>query len=238
MFVEPFSRIQELVASSINESRLHMEFIKLHSCDKRLLTFKEKVLWPKSFSSSPSSSRKISIHRALMQASCHHIRTRCWTSTLVASMHSRCKLQQVTTVAKLVDHRSDPQQKKDKDNNNNNNNNPANCRRLWRKASGWQRAVEKELQKHADRNTHCNEDNQRPNKRRTSGLRSRNASKTKNKKTAVTLLLPFLACVVAAAAGAASRIRFSAALLVLACVFRGSAGSSLFSRHHRLSILS
>lgn len=43
MFVEPFSRIQELAASSINESRLHMEFIKLHSSDKRLLTFKEKV---------------------------------------------------------------------------------------------------------------------------------------------------------------------------------------------------
>ncbi len=102
--------------------------------------------WPKSFSSSPSSSRKISIHRALVQASCHHIHTRCWTSALVASVHSRCQLQQVTTVAKLVDHRSDPQQKKDKDNNNNNNNNSANCRRLWRKASGWQRAVEKELQ--------------------------------------------------------------------------------------------
>ncbi len=100
--------------------------------------------WPKSFSSSPSWSRKISIHRALVQAYCHHIHTR--TSALVASMHSRCKLQQVTTVAKLVDHRSDTQQKKDKDNSNNNNNNCANCRQLWRKASGWQRAVEKELQ--------------------------------------------------------------------------------------------
>ncbi len=44
MFVERFSRIQELAASSINESRLHMEFIKLHSCHKRLLTFKEKVI--------------------------------------------------------------------------------------------------------------------------------------------------------------------------------------------------
>ncbi len=102
--------------------------------------------WPKSFSSSPSSSRKISIHRALVQASCHHIHTRCWTSVLVGSIHSRCKLKQVTTVAKLVDHRSDPQQKKEKDDNNNNNNNSANCRWLWRKASGWQRAVEKELQ--------------------------------------------------------------------------------------------
>jgi hypothetical protein len=47
-------------------------------------------------------------------------------------MHSRRKLKQVTTVAKLVDHRSDPQQKKDKDNNNNNNNS-ANCRRLEEK---------------------------------------------------------------------------------------------------------
>ncbi len=43
MFVKRLSRIQELAVSSFNESRLHMEFIKLHSCHKRLLTFKEEV---------------------------------------------------------------------------------------------------------------------------------------------------------------------------------------------------
>jgi hypothetical protein len=59
-----------------------------------------------------------------------------------------------------------------------------------------------------------------------------------NEKAAVVLLLPFLACVVVAAAGVASRIHFSAALLLLTCVFHGSVGSSLFFPHHHLSILS
>jgi hypothetical protein len=58
-----------------------------------------------------------------------------------------------------------------------------------------------------------------------------------SEKVAVALFLPFLACVVTAAVGAASRIRFSTALL-LACVFHGSASLSLFFPHHRLSILS
>jgi hypothetical protein len=59
-----------------------------------------------------------------------------------------------------------------------------------------------------------------------------------SEKAAVALLLPFLACVVTAAVGVASRIRFSVALLLLACVFHNSAGLSLFFPHHRLSILS
>jgi hypothetical protein len=59
-----------------------------------------------------------------------------------------------------------------------------------------------------------------------------------SEKAAVALLLPFLACVVAAVASVASRIHFFAALLLLTCVFHGSVGSSLFFPHHRLSILS
>jgi hypothetical protein len=59
-----------------------------------------------------------------------------------------------------------------------------------------------------------------------------------SEKAVVALLLPFLAYIVVAVAGVASRIRFSAALLLLACVFHGSIGLSLFFPHYRLSILS